>query len=401
MLTVILYSISILTNICPVTYQSYENTGCCYGDLSGVPEFVCSTSRDLYQAECCENSSPTVQGHVLLQDFTAFRFIGDHLTKYDQYVSYSSNGNTLILAANTAPAGYSLVKVTQMSLQFLSSVRNMNSLNDAPPAMLHRNTHGDVTSLKLLCNALTLIVRTDVLNTHGIAVPTTYDTLFDALEKLREHGYKTPYSFPSKNGWNGAYEMVAAYSSLRNGVLDGPIDTSALKSAIDIFRRMLSYSYLPGESSSSTVQYAMSSGESVISHVWASRVKPIIDVHGENITIYPSLRAQSGGTPHNFFWWDGLSLVSDNSAAVDALRPLTKSTIYENVKDMAAWLGYTGKDVPSQVSVIRTIRSDPHLLEYVGSATTLHNIFIQFSSQFSNSSIDSTTLANLVAAAQS
>lgn len=389
-------------SVCQTSLAAYARRGCCSSlPDSGVDAFVCSTTSDLYKTECCGRAEEDVRGHAILQDFPAFRWVGDRLQEQGkQHVSYSSSGTTLVLASNSeTPSLYSLVKVTQQTLPFLAGKRNMNALLGNKEDMLRLDDDGNVISVKLLFNSVHLMVRKDILDQHQIPIPTTYSSLFSVLNTLRSHGYDTPYSFPSKEGWNGAYEVAMAYSSFTNGTFPTHVNVDALKSAIDVFRTMLSYSPLPMRAGSDEVQASLSSGESVIAHLWQSRAKAVLDSLGsERVSFHAPLRAREGGTPHTFLWWDGVSLASDNEDAVSSLLPFMESSFYETGKDLGAWFGYEGEDVP-HFEGARIVRADPNLIEFESGAISLHNMLIPYSGKMGNATLDSSSLAEEIASA--
>ena len=187
--------------------------------------------------------------------------------------------------------------------------------------------NGKVYVIGMDVNDQSLLYRSDIFKQLGIAVPTTYDEVLAAADKIKQAGV-VPYPFGAtmKVGWNLGEEFVNMYLGF-GGELFGNGNAPAVNGpagvrALQMLKRLAAYmdpNYLAADST--TVQQQLQQGKIAMSNLWASRAGAMDDPKESTVVgKVESARAPAalqGGKPATTLWWDGAAIatnISDNEA---------------------------------------------------------------------------------------
>ena len=191
-------------------------------------------------------------------------------------------------------------------------------------------------------NAQNLIYRTDIFKDLGIAVPTTWDDVLAAAEKIKASGKVAyPLGATMKPGFDLAQEFVNMFLGY-GGTFTKPDNTPSINSdaglkTLAMLKKLSVYmdpEYLVSEST--FVQKQFQQGKIAMSNLWASRAAALDDpkesqVIGK-IAMAAAPRATPGGKSATTLWWDGVVIaknISDTSAeaafrvALEGIGPRT------------------------------------------------------------------------------
>ena len=135
-------------------------------------------------------------------------------------VNHTSEHSNLAMAALSAdPAEYSARIAANSSIVPLMNeglIRPMDDLVAKYGEGLQKSQlitiDGKVMAIAFMANTQHIYYREDILNELGLAVPTTYEEVVAAAEKMRSSGkLLNPYAAAYKAGWNLAEEFVNMY----------------------------------------------------------------------------------------------------------------------------------------------------------------------------------------------
>ena len=163
--------------------------------------------------------------NILANDFPALRTYTDTAKACagdgaDFKVNHTSEHSNLAMAALSAdPAEYSARIAANSSIVPLMNeglIRSMDDLVAKYGEGLQKSQlitiDGKVMAVAFMANTQHLYYREDILNELGIAVPTTYEEVVAASEKMRSSGkLLNPYAAAYKAGWNLGEEFVNMY----------------------------------------------------------------------------------------------------------------------------------------------------------------------------------------------
>lgn len=279
-------------------------------------------------------------------------------------------------AAN--PAIYTMASVTNATLPPLVDaglIRPLDELVAKYGQGLRENQlvriNGEIVAISSIVNTPHLMYREDILNDLGIDVPTTWDELIAAAEKIKDAGVVDyPYSSYYKPGWNLGFVFINHY--LGEGgeffTADGEAQIDREKAAT-VLNRMKTLStlmdpeYLVADSTFVTKQ--LQQGKIALATLWASRAAAVNDPKESSFSGKIVMDAALKGTERtaSTLWWDGWVIgknVTDEEAeagfklVMEALKP-------ENIKannDVAIWLANGFVPGAAAVGAIKTAEAD-------------------------------------------
>lgn len=302
--------------------------------------------------------------------------------------------NIQVPALTTDPASYTVAIVATNSIVPLLSdglIRPLDEyvekwgdqLQDSQKVVVD----GKIMAIAFMANAQHLFYREDLLNEHGIEVPTTYQEMFAAAEKLREAGVMdTPLSSNFMPGWNIAAEFVNAYLATGNeffepGSAKLAIDNEDGLLVLNTLKEMLEYTSQDWATFDSNAQKPVwEAGEAALSISWGSRAGAYIadDSPAPEIAANTSFAAApalgENSTPAAALWWDGFTIaknISDEDAEASfraMMNGLSQEMLAENM-DAAVWLidGYEPTKAASGVIANLQGKARPYpMLPYMG-----------------------------------
>ena len=212
---------------------------------------------------------------------------------------------------------------------------------------------GKTMAVAMMVNAQHLMYREDILDDLGIAVPTTYDEVLAAAEKIKAAGVVDyPIGGTYKTGWNLAEEFVNMHVGMGGAFLDSgnrpTIDNEMGLAALDMMKRLTAYmdpEYLVADST--YVQQQFQQGKIALANLWASRAGAMDDEKESQVVgkvkMAAAPAAVPGGRPASTLWWDGVVFarnMSDETAEAAfmvAMEGLDREMVEAN-NDAAVWL---------------------------------------------------------------
>lgn len=222
---------------------------------------------------------------------------------------------------------------------------------------------GKVMAVAMMVNAQHLVYREDILKDLGIAVPTTYDEVLAAAEKIKASGkVQYPLGATFKAGWDLAQDFNNMFVGF-DGVFVKPDNTPGVNSdagvrALEMMKRLSAYmdpEFLVSEST--FVQKQFQQGKIAMANLWASRLGALEDPKESQVVgkigVAAAPAAVKGGKPSTTLWWDGIVIarnISDAEADA-AFRVAMEGLDEEMVKannNLAVWL--VGGYVPNKLA---------------------------------------------------
>ena len=312
--------------------------------------------------------------NILANDFPALRTYVDTAKacagdSADFKVNHTSEHSNLAMAALSAdPAEYSARIAANSSIVPLMNeglIRSMDDLVAKYGEGLQKSQlitiDGKVMGVAFMANTQHLYYREDILNELGIAVPTTYEEVVAAAEKMRSSGkLLNPYAAAYKAGWNLGEEFVNMYLGyggefFKPGTAEPSINNAKGVATLNMLKQLADLSnpdYLTHDSEAIKVEWE--SGKVGLMTLWASRSGTLLDDEGDAaITAATKLAAPAtvggGSVPAATLWWDGFTLAknrpdADAEASFQALvHAATSAKMANDASDQAVWLvkGFT------------------------------------------------------------
>ncbi len=233
---------------------------------------------------------------------------------------------------------------------------------------------GKTMAIAMMVNTQHLMYRQDIFDDLGVAVPTTYDEVLAAAQKIQDAGVVDyPLGATMKSGWNLAQDfnnMFLGYGGRFTDANSMPmINTDAGVKALEMMKALTAYmdpEYLVSDST--YVQQQFQQGKIAMANLWASRGAAMDDA-GESqvvgkVNAAAAPLAMAGGAPATTLWWDGIVIANNitDEEADAAFRVAMEGLDTDMVKannDDAIWLisGY----VPNRLAegAIATASASP------------------------------------------
>src|SRR5210317_1108649 len=163
--------------------------------------------------------------NILANEFTTYRIFMDEVkdcagSDADFNVTHSVDHNKLQVPALSAnPSEFTAKLVTNGSITPLMNdglIRPLDDLVAKYGSNLNENQKitidGKIYAVAFMANAQHLWYRESILNELGIDVPSTYEEVIAAAEKIKSSGkMANPYAGAFQSGWNLAQEFVNMY----------------------------------------------------------------------------------------------------------------------------------------------------------------------------------------------
>lgn len=237
------------------------------------------------------------------------------------------------------------------------TIRPLNDLVEQHGQHLSANQiitiDGDVMAIAMMVNAPHLMVRRDILDELGLAVPTTWDEVLDAAAQIEEAGLVDyPLGGTFATGWNIAAAFVNMYLGFGGELFkDGAqpaVNSAAGVQALETMKALSEYMDPEFLVSDSTyVQQQLQQGRIAMANLWASRAGAM-DNEAESevvgmVEMAAAPKAMADGAPATTIWWDGMVIASNitDEEAEAAFRLMMEGMDTEMVQannDAAVWL---------------------------------------------------------------
>lgn len=305
---------------------------------------------------------------ILSNDFAALHAVADWAAKCaSDTVEVTSNQteehkNIQVPALSIDPATYTVAVVATNSIVPLLNddlIRPLDDLVAEHGQQLQESqlirVDGKIMAIAFMANSQHLFYREDVLAENGIEVPSTYDEMFAAAEKLQAAGYETPISSSFKPGWNLAAEFVNTYLGTGNdffapGTAELAINNEDGMAVLETMKRMTDYMSNDWTTFDANAQKPIwEASEAVLSINWGSRAGAYIadDSPAPDVAAATGFAASpaigDAATPTAALWWDGFTIaknISDEDAEasfIAMMNGVSPEMMAEN-QDDAVWL---------------------------------------------------------------
>ena len=248
---------------------------------------------------------------------------------------------------------------------------------------------GKVMAVAFMANAQHLMYRSDVLADLGIAVPTTYEEMLAAAEKIRSAGVmENPVGGAYAAGWNLAQEfnnMFLGYggSHFKAGSAEPNVNSEAGVNALNMMKALSEYmnpDFLTHDSNATNAEYR--AGNIALLNMWGSRAasqtttEGVTDAVKNGHAIAGPMTVGGGSIPASTLWWDGWSVsknISDEEAEasflalMNGIRPNLMAD--EAIRTQAVWLIEVYQPTDAAIGVFEAAKmgTTPYpMLPYMG-----------------------------------
>ena len=262
------------------------------------------------------------------------------------------------------PAEYTTAVVANSSIVALINedvIRPLDDLvgeygsNTSPSQLITVN--GKIMAVAFMANAQTLMYREDVLNDLGIEIPTSYEDVLLAAEKIRDAGVmEHPLSGAYASGWNLAQEFVNMYIGTGGeffevGSANVNVNNAEGVEALEMMKSLSDYmnpDFLTHDSNAAGAEWE--AGNVAMMNMWGSRAQVLMDDEGstpqvaDNTRITAPLMVGDSGVPATTLWWDGWTItknISDDDAAATFIamtHAVSPALLSDETMDQAVWL---------------------------------------------------------------
>lgn len=265
-------------------------------------------------------------------------------------------------AVAAAKCPYDLVQGANSSIAPLQAAGNLQPMNDLvdkyrdkykiEDGMLIR-FGDDIMAIAFQVNAQHLFYRKDLFEKHNIAVPTTWEEVLAAAEKLKgEASIEFPLGGTFKSGWNIAQEFVNMYLGMggeffKPGTAEPAFNSEKGVKTLELMKKLMAYMSPNALSLDTTaVMQQFQQGQIAMANLWASRASKMDDEAESKVVgliefaVAPS--AVKGGPPATTLWWDGFFLPKTMDGDRDLAFQVMMAGLSEEVvvanNDEAIWL---------------------------------------------------------------
>jgi ABC-type glycerol-3-phosphate transport system substrate-binding protein len=211
----------------------------------------------------------------------------------------------------------------------------------------------DIIAIAFQINAQHLYYRKDLFEKHNIAVPTTYDEVLAAAEKLKkEPSIQFPLGGTYKSGWNIAQEFINMYLGMggeffKPGTAEPAFNSEKGVKALEVMEKLMAYMSPNALALDTTaVMQQFQQGQIAMANLWASRAPKMDDAAESKVVgliefaVAPS--AVKGGPPATTLWWDGFYLPrnmdGDRDLAFQVMMAGLSEEVVQANNDVAIWL---------------------------------------------------------------
>ena len=246
---------------------------------------------------------------------------------------------------------------------------------------------GNIMGIAFMANAQHLTYRSDVLKDLGIAVPSTYEEMLAAAEKIRNYNLMAnPIGGAYAAGWNLAEEFVNMYMGyggefFKPGTAEIAVNNQQGIDSLNMMKSLSEYmnpDFLTHDSNATSAEWK--AGNVALMNMWGSRIGALrgdeVDAAVVAATATAGPMTVGGGTTAaSTLWWDGFTVaknISDTDAEatfmamMHAIRP---AMLNETTSPQAVWLidGYEPTPAAAGVFAAAAMGTKPYpMLPYAG-----------------------------------
>jgi ABC-type glycerol-3-phosphate transport system substrate-binding protein len=246
---------------------------------------------------------------------------------------------------------------------------------------------GNIMGIAFMANAQHLTYRSDVLKDLGIVVPSTYEEMLAAAEKIANYNLmQYPIGGAYAAGWNLAEEFVNMYMGyggefFKPGTAEIAVNNQHGVDSLNMMKALSEYmnpDFLTHDSNATSAEWK--AGNVALMNMWGSRIGALkgdeVDAAVVAATATAGPMTVGGGTTAaSTLWWDGFTVaknISDTDAEatfmamMHAIRP---AMLNETTSPQAVWLidGYEPTPAAAGVFAAAAMGTKPYpMLPYAG-----------------------------------
>ena len=246
---------------------------------------------------------------------------------------------------------------------------------------------GNIMGIAFMANAQHLTYRSDVLKDLGIPVPSTYEEMLAAAEKIANYNLmQYPIGGAYAAGWNLAEEFVNMYMGyggefFKPGTAEIAVNNQHGVDSLNMMKALSEYmnpDFLTHDSNATSAEWK--AGNVALMNMWGSRIGALrgdeVDAAVVAATATAGPMTVGGGTTAaSTLWWDGFTVAKNISdadaeatfmALMHAIRP---EMLNETTSPQAVWLidGYEPTPAAAGVFAAAAMGTKPYpMLPYAG-----------------------------------
>ncbi|MGB5557820.1 MAG: extracellular solute-binding protein [Paracoccaceae bacterium] len=354
-------------------------------------------SAGLANAEC---GIETGSVRILSNDFEALHIVADAAaTCASATVEVTKNQTTehkniQVPALTTNPATYTVAVIATNSVVPLLNDGLIRPLDeyvakwgqDLQDSQLIR-VDGKIMAIAFMANSQHLFYREDILTANDIPVPTSYEEVLAAAEKLRAAGVmETPLASAYKPGWDIAAEFVNTYLGTGGeffapGTAEATINNENGIKTLETMKAMSQYmspDYVTYNTNE--IKPIWEAGDLALAISWGSRAgayiaddSPVPDI-AKNTSFAAAPTIDGKSIPGAALWWDGFAIatnISDEDAEASfraMMVGISPATVAAH-PDAAVWLVKGYEPTKAASGVIATLQGGARpypMLPYMG-----------------------------------
>lgn len=231
----------------------------------------------------------------------------------------------------------------------------------------------DIVAVAFMANSQVLYFRKDLLDKHGLKVPTNYDELLSACEVLEKDEPSVDHCFSAAygNSWELGNEFVNIYTAV-GGELADPATSKAAFDGEKGLQALELMKKLAGHMSPNAlamdfggVKQEVQQGRTAMAFLWgdiaASMDNPAESKVVDKVDFAPAPAAVPGGKPSTLFWWDGYvipkNLDGDPDLTFQVMMEAIKAETVEENNDITLWLRSNYKPTKYAKSIVDTVQA--------------------------------------------
>jgi len=342
---------------------------------SAAAEPLCRKAGLQARLELVANSFPVMQH--LAKRATACNGGGLHVNvklssrvNHEVETAFGSAGKSAFDAAVVSASVFNDLYARSQLYPLTDLVRKYYARYQLEERMLVR-MDGEVMAIAFMQNTQNLFYRRDLLQRHGIAVPTTYGQMLQAAALLRakEPGIANPIAQTFAQGWDLATEFTNLLAGMGGrffvpGTAEPAFHGREGVATVGLMRSMLPYMSPNALSSNSDdVMNQLQQGRAAMGVLWASRASRMDDSSASRVAglidfaAAPAARPGGGSAAH--LWWDGVVMPRNGPAQREAtfqvLMEMLSADSVTAGNDLTIWVRSNYKPGRTGVGVERAI----------------------------------------------
>jgi len=308
-------------------------------------------------AECAYEN--TVDVKLLSAAFQAWKAVSEAMAECGNFEAELSQEFQIKQSTGFAanPSLYHIGGVANSSLVPLlneGTIRPLDDLVAKHGQHLNANqfirVNGEIVAIAMMVNTQHLMYRDDILSDLAIDIPTTYEQVLEAAEKIKDADVvEYPLGGTWKTTWLEFVNMYLGYGGDFFAAGNQPaINNEKGVAALEMMKKLTAYmdpEYLVSDST--YVQQQFQQGKIAMANLWASRAGAMDDPKESLVVGKVKMAAapapEEGGIPAATLWWDGIVIaknIGDDEAEAAfrvAMEGLDEDMVRAN-NDIAVWL---------------------------------------------------------------